>query len=99
MIPLLLLAALSAAAPARGQVGPGATTEPSPLRPARPGELVPHEIRPGEVRPDPGMLVPDGRRRPPRTAGEAAQAPPGGGDPGILAPLPGDPATGGDPKR
>lgn len=63
-----------------------------------PGDLVPREVAPGEIAPDPGITVPErvlpeprggagGDARPAPSAAEAP-VPPGGGDPGILAPLP-----------
>lgn len=67
-------------------------------QPAPPRMLVPPEIRPGEIAPDPGITVPEriipappghGAAVPmPPAASEEAVAPRGGGDPGILVPPP-----------
>lgn len=70
--------------------------------PAPPRMLVPDRLRPGEVAPDPGIAVPERVLPAPQAGGEArlppaasgpagrreAEVPPGGGDPGILAPMP-----------
>lgn len=70
----------------------------SAQQPAPPGLLVPREIRPGEIAPDPGITVPEriipappghGAEVPmPPAASEEAVVPRGGGDPGILVPPP-----------
>ena len=65
-------------------------------QPAPPRMLVPPEVRPGDVAPDPGITVPEriipappGHGAevplPPASSGEAV-VPHGGGDPGILVP-------------
>lgn len=73
-----------------------ATAAAQPAPPAR--MLVPRDLRPGEVAPDPGIAVPEriipappgsGAAVPlPPASSDAAVVPPGGGDPGILAPAP-----------
>jgi hypothetical protein len=80
-------------------------------QPAPPAMLVPRDLRPGEVAPDPGMTVPEriipappghGAAVPlPPASSEAAVVPHGGGDPGILVPpLPvPPPGPAGDPPR
>lgn len=72
---------------------PGAAQQPAPPR-----MLVPEEVRPGEVAPDPGITVPEriipappghGAAVPmPPASSDTAVVPPGGGDPGILVPAP-----------
>jgi hypothetical protein len=83
--PILPLLAAMVFQPAPGQV------------PTSPRLLVPREIRPGEIAPDPGITVPERIiPAPPGSGAEVAmpprsseaRLPPGGGDPGILAPLP-----------
>lgn len=87
ILALALLAPLSAAA----------------QQPASPRMLVPPEVRPGDVAPDPGITVPEriipappghgAEVRLPPASSDAVVVPRGGGDPGILAPAPGGKAA------
>jgi hypothetical protein len=81
-VQLLVLASLLAAGAGAAQPRPPAIPTPAP------GDLVPQEVEPGAIAPDPGIVTPAPRDSSRRRPEPLDVLPPGGGDPGILAPLP-----------